>query len=97
MKTETKHTPTPWMVGKNGGDIVYRRPNEPMNVGGFVVGETEQDLADAAFIVRAVNAHDDLLGTAIEMRNHLLEISGTNTMGPIWKRLAEAIAKAEGR
>jgi hypothetical protein len=59
----TEHTPTPWAVEDTGCGI-------EIVSGNFVVAEilpadgkdpTDQDRANAAFIVRACNAHDELV------------------------------------
>lgn len=58
-----KHTPTPWHVGETAPTIVYA-PD------GFAVAnatvfhgrhEPEESVTNAAFIVRACNAHDELV------------------------------------
>ena len=53
---------------------------------------TEMQKANAAFIVRAVNAHEDLLKAAMEMRDCL--INGQLRFDGRWET---AIRKAEGK
>ena len=67
MGTQAKHTPLPWKVdfadephwpiGYAPGYPVCRMVRGP-------VGADGEDRANAAFIVRACNAHDDLLAAA---------------------------------
>lgn len=69
---ETKHTPTPWQTneGGDGGWFIWNS-NGGISTKDLVatcVGRVNPDhrdpkvaAADAAFIVRACNAHDDLL------------------------------------
>jgi hypothetical protein len=66
--TETKHTPTPWRVSPTGMSVwsgdqdadsftrICIRPE-----GKVSAKENEEWPANAAFIVRACNAHDDLV------------------------------------
>jgi len=60
-QTDAKHTETPWTVchtarhEKHGQSAIYAEPN------GRGVTIVYDGVADAEFIVRAVNSHDDLL------------------------------------
>lgn len=92
MKTETKvqHTPTPWSA-ELVKDQTYRIQDlKKCNVLG-----TGLNQANAAFIVRAVNAHEELLGAS----KLVLEIiaNGCEVTPHIASVLDKAIAKAEGR
>ena len=55
----SNHTPTPWFVGKKGrtGQRVFATQQGTDGV----VATGIENHANAEFIVRAVNAHDDLL------------------------------------
>lgn len=89
FKEETKHTPTPWIVRQKGDDCFVQGPrNKPDDYADIeVLGDDtnedfysdEQKLADARFIVRACNAHDELVASLdetthrlIACKNHLL-------------------------
>lgn len=88
MKTETKpqHTPTPWkhegceITSENGELKIYDEG-----------GHTE---ADAAYIVRCVNMHEELVDA---LRKAELQLDRDWGIGksPISKMVREAIAKAE--
>src|SRR5579859_6252556 len=69
MDNKAQHTPTPW-----------KQTHSSLN--GFYIGnEIDSDLVivqssreDAAFIVRAVNAHDDLLLALEDVKRYLIKI-----------------------
>lgn len=95
--SESKHTPTPWRFDDNHmyvycGDHVIVTCNDPSTaVGGLSAEEIE---ANAEFIVRACNAHDDLL-TACEAVVLAARLKDP-IAGVVAVTLAEcAIAKAE--
>ena len=101
---QMKHTDRPWKV-RSRFDIVQDRGNQGGDFVGTVRGNSpylpasvkEQDEANAEFIVRAVNAHDELLSAL----NGLLcaHDSGTIRMMPEHTAVIaarSAIAKAEG-
>lgn len=62
-----KHTPTPWHVGMKPGPMIYGTKGE--QIADMMEANGEADLfpyvgenqANAAFIVRACNSHDDLV------------------------------------
>lgn len=66
---DAKHTKTPWdLVPQNDGSSILARFHEDRSKGFRIVGHIllrkdsqVEDAANAAFIVRAVNAHDDLV------------------------------------
>lgn len=90
-----KHTPTPWKIEEYEIDKL------------LVIGNNTTEIAytrsfeDAAFIVRAVNCHEELLATA----KHLLDLLADFSNGDLppvdvkarWTDYAQAIAKAEGK
>lgn len=103
MKTQTPtHTPTPWKVcGQSiqcdkGADSyeVARMPVLP-SAPHLFWDQLPQNEADAAFIVRAVNAHEEL----VELIRSAIPWLVTSPGNPkkLVKRMEEAIAKAEGR
>lgn len=97
-----KHTETPWFIGEDNSIFVV----------GFCIatvnGASEQmpgALADAEFIVRACNAHDELLEAAKkqvalieseEMKGVQLPIAKAISFQEALNKLRQAIAKAEG-
>lgn len=84
----SKHTPLPWQAD---GEVVYT-----------TVGEDETvadcwEASDAEFIVRACNAHDDLLEACKAARSIIDEFHGGTIQGDIvLTRLNDAISHAEG-
>ena len=100
------HTSTPWKAilndsGKTNKELVeIRIPGELGRVVCFVPFENK---SDAAFIVRCVNSHEELLTVAMEAECLLTNYLGAGKFPPgsdcdeIKKQLREAIAKAEGR
>lgn len=56
MNTQAKHTPTPWYLLPARTLVNIKGP------GGWQIGQIPMDeKANAAFIVRAVNSHEELL------------------------------------
>jgi hypothetical protein len=88
------HTPTPWRVTKayriTGGPQGHTYVASLDNVKHLSPEELE---ANAAFIVRAVNSHDEMLaalkGVCIDLR--------AAGRGEAFIRIANLIAKVEGR
>lgn len=85
-KTELKHTPTPWKeqglaIRDADGDLIC-----DVYVGGI---NSTQNEANRAFIVRAVNSHDELL--------ELLKESMTRCTKDLRNKCEAAIQKAEAR
>lgn len=79
-----KHTPTPWET-KEGRIYQQGKPGCIAVVQGY-----ENEVAkDAAFIVRAVNAHEELLA-ALHTAKARLQVAGLGV-----KDIERAIAKAE--
>ena len=102
----TKHTPLPWVVD---GDAVITQ--HATKRGGYQMDGTPrvfiasmEDLtisgaeraANAAFIVRACNAHDDLLDVCVDV-DALFLLGGELDVGsPLYAALRAVIAKARG-
>ena len=67
MTNEPKHTPTPWQAIRLswGG---YAISSATKNIAGLNAYQKpkEEQAANAAFIVRAVNAHDTLVKVAVD-------------------------------
>lgn len=72
VEMKTQHTPTPWKVSNYRPHfIISRDPNESTYEKGddkFAPVLVCNDLDDAAFIVRAVNAYDNLVAALEAMR-----------------------------
>jgi hypothetical protein len=89
------HTPTPWeSVNYNGKWLI----DSVDKVGSIAVingGKDKLATANAEYIVRAVNAHEDLLMLLYRIRamNNQTPLLGTDFVEDI----NQAIAKAEGR
>lgn len=113
MKTEVKHTPTPWIVSEYPMGYGIERVEDSKNcpVRGSVafidriVGSAsypDQAKANAGFILRAVNAHEALIEAA-KAGEYLGDKLGAGIELPpamIAEKLRiirAAIAKAEGR
>ena len=106
MKTETPHTSTPWefftspedethIAAKDGGCTIARMGDRSFDP------DCPRDVneADAAFICRAANCHDELV--ELVTRFHLMHNAGnrdhTNDAWRVNARLAaEILAKATG-
>ena len=91
MKTQLGHTQTPWHVRtKDIEGEIWSEDHKFI----CVASHTANGLEDAAFIVRAVNAHEDLLSIA---KAYLEFMSADPSMPKEQKRFVkQAIAKAEG-
>ncbi len=102
---EPKHTPTPWRITGYGiiggiedgsGQTVAQAQERPSRK------RSEPDherLANAAFIVRACNAHDALVEALVEIREKASSASAWNAEGALaaCEALAEsALALARG-
>lgn len=99
--TKAAHTPTPYYVNDNG-DIIA---NDPECVDGAKCSMCQVDVAniqseneaDAAFIVQACNAHDDLLEAAKEALVRLNTLSCGCENETLGKILEAAITKGKKR
>lgn len=103
IKTRTTHTPTPWSVGSFGTIISGREcttDGGDLPTGKLIakVEDWRNNQANAAFIVRAVNSHEEFLQIAKDALSLVLLASYPNEQkdSQIIKRIKEAIAKAEG-
>lgn len=103
--TQATHTPTPWILNNNKGWHNGFKDRGSIFECHLATGTRvpeNQNLTNAAFIVRSVNAHEELLLAlknaryALEVCKEKLDPSGKG----LWKSLDdidEAIAKAEAR
>jgi len=99
----TTHTPTPWYTSEGPKDeppaagLAAKHPTKPkmkMSIGilfeGYHAGEAQ---ANAAFIVRAVNAHEELFNTMKALSNNAFKVPLDQ-----WQTIAkQVIARAEGK
>lgn len=96
IKSTPKHTPTPWKYDKNGpGNNI--RDNEDCIIA-HANSYYKEYRANACFIVRAVNSHDDLVELLRDLRfKYFGEEYNIPNKNVIWDRVDAAILKAEGR
>ncbi len=104
--SEPTHTPTPWWTEKSEGYnkayyLMGAQDPEGEEGNGTCIGSVyDISKKDAAFIVRAVNAHDEVLAflkfleAGVEDRISIAEMPSEEELT---KRLKAAIAKMEGR
>lgn len=112
---ENKHTPTPWYVSKldkvsinadcgSDGLIPVMIPPLADDFIGHPSRFENQFEANAAFIVKACNAHDELVKALSEAQQYLhdmlyagvLENDGSHNLHIINTTIAQALAKAKG-
>lgn len=97
MKPQTQHTQTPWSYGQvfglNPDPNYWEIRGGRLNEGGFCISGIISE-ANAAFIVRAVNAHEELTG-ALSDALFLLRKSGMKGIQDTMGRLSEVLDKAE--
>ncbi|MCK8788244.1 hypothetical protein M0638_28235, partial [Roseomonas sp. NAR14] len=65
--SSTKHTPMPWSIDQDGKTALITSNGELIAECGISDLPVKQDQANAAFIVRAVNAHDALVAALREL------------------------------
>lgn len=87
MKSEIKHTSTPWRVLADG---YIGADNPPYKTNKVVAEICSGNIADKEFIVRAVNSHEAL-------RTIALRHMSLNEMNVEIERINTAIAEAEGK
>jgi hypothetical protein len=97
MTTDTKHTPTPWNSRKGVNCTIIEGPGNALITALSNYPEAKED---AAFIVRAVNAHDEMLQALLRIDCQFpIGCPGPDEpfldMGTCFR--CAAIAKAEGR
>lgn len=103
-----KHTPTPWKAAKS--PCIYKgRENEweiHWSDDGECIAEVVHGEDDAAFIVRACNAHDELVALIAQVQPHAAEYAkaaaykgdtNSSLAWQTWDRKAKAaLSKARG-
>jgi len=95
--SEIKHTPGPWRIDAPAGSVIIG-PDEidvALTFAGSGFRELETDEANAEFIVRACNSHDELLAALQRVADWIFNIDGDCVAdAQAWARAA--IAKAKG-
>lgn len=98
-----EHTPTPWRVTcaypdetdnvkvKTNGCIAIK--SGVRAIGLFGHESRDEANANAAFIVRACNCHDELVAT-LKLCQEMLEMHGETYL---WRKVSDILAKAEGK
>ena len=97
-----KHTPTPWRADSGPelsahiGPYVYGPDNVPVAYVDYQhVGDGALSNENAAFIVRACNAHDDLVAAVEELLEHLADNDPELSGSPLCGMARAALAKAK--
>lgn len=93
-----KHTPTPWrtVAGYGGINVIGANEYGVALVHQLVGLNAPQTEANAEFIVRAVNCHDELLAACKAALGSFEKYETQFTSHPLFGELRAAIAKAEG-
>ena len=86
---EPKHTPTPWTIESTPSRIEVR--TDPMHVYAF----SHADRGNAEFIVRAVNAHEQMVGALESVAQafaveHIAEVIPPSVMAKVKAALRAA-------
>lgn len=91
-----KHTPTPWEISEPilGNKYAVWTRNHSDFEGPRVVIPRKLSKEDAAFIVRAVNAHEDILNM---LKSYVKATDGMSGFDYMAVQAKQAIAKAEGK
>ncbi len=100
MENQTQHTPTPWHTEQaSDGHFMIHETEGKSGVHEISLAHVKEE-RNAAFIVRAVNAHEELLATCQALISELRWTSKNGQFPGMDKVIAEAdkaIAKAEGK
>lgn len=86
----TKHTPTPWV--NNGEGIIVCNDGDVFTMSTTLLDDKERE-ANAAFIVKAVNCHDELV-EALEIAYK--NLSGYEKGSITGIKISAALTKAKG-
>lgn len=105
MKTNQKHTPTPWRIGSFGAiegpkegigiPVDFIAKVEPLNGFGRYM-DSEKAQSNAAFIVRSANNFERMLAALKEV-HWLTQGPSMEKQDEVMIQVLEAIAKAEGK
>ena len=96
MKTQPTHTPTPWKtMPLNPFIFSGDEPEELAVCRTDIKLPPERNDANAAYIVRAVNAHEELIATLKEVSKHATDLNKNDPW--IMERIYKAISRAEGK
>lgn len=93
---EVSHTPTPWHIN---GEAIESDHKWVASAGSNGINDEDEDMVNAAFIVRAVNSHEALLqaAKAIQAWFDNEADAGRETPTLLDVNLSKAIAQAEGK
>lgn len=99
MKTKpVTHTPTPWKLYKGANSTLAPSIGTDFDEIAPMFGSSREDYANAAFIVRAVNAHEELVKISRDLMFSVQRLANGETLySQLLKDAAKAIAKAEGK
>lgn len=92
---EVKHTPTPWHLQSNFAWSDESKDRGAVFECHLVTGThvpEDQNKANAAYIVRAVNAHEELIGL---LKRIAQSVGCSGLGGSLPEEIRQAIAKAE--
>lgn len=96
------HAPTPWKMRLDGPSRpTIESDEEGCFIDGFMGSDSERQ-ANAAYIVHAVNSHDEMINLLKEslclLRYEFEGTGGKDLTGvDMFKRIEKAIAKSEGK
>lgn len=91
----SEHTPTPWDA--DGVYVMYHDAELSITVAGCAISprmDSSKAKANAAFIVRAVNAHDDLVAALKVAQSHLRTLRGDRRNEPNSDQIDRAVFDA---
>ena len=93
LNIKSSHTPTPWDMksGEDGFDILGADGNIVMET----LNPNSMEIANAAFIVQAVNCHEELVDELKSWHLECLVCKGDVNSGAC--QTAKVLAKAEGK
>lgn len=92
--SDTKHTPGPWQVSHIRsvvGTIIWRNDGNEDNTGHARICRNVTNPADAEFIVRACNSHDQLVA-ALQAAREALNNTGRGDVLGAFQKVNEALA-----
>lgn len=100
----TAHTPTPWTKGKHGD---MRAPDGQqvttygLNIAAVMSSPSDEDRANSAFVIKAVNAHHELVEALQQARIAVAELcQGQDAANECWNILRQidgALSQADAK